>query len=246
MKCPACNFIFFRSAKKCPSCGGGLTRAAYAEQPDEEFTIYAATAGGLGLSDTDSFDTGEELGGSLYAETQEDPFGGEEELGNFNLDLSDLEAPIEPVAAEPAEPEIPVEDTLNFDLGAGEFSDVDVDGLGIDLEPVRSRLDRPALLQDAGDHVEPMPRRQPRVGVLPSSVSHEPSRVWGELSETHSLTRRAHLTGGSPQTRPTGTTSPVVTTSLRPMPVDDSLLRAALAKGLDDNKNVKFFMKLPP
>lgn len=27
---------------------------------------------------------------------------------------------------------------------------------------------------------------------LASSVSHEPSRVWGELSKTHSLTRRAH------------------------------------------------------
>src|SRR3954465_6959226 len=70
------------------------------------------------------------------------------------------------------------------------------DRLGVDLEPISGRLDRPALLKHALDHVAPMPRGQPRVGMLPSSVGHEPSRVWGELSETHSLTRRAHLTGG--------------------------------------------------
>ena len=156
MKCPSCNFIFFRSAKKCPSCGGGLTRAAYAEQPDEEFTIYASTGGGLGLTDTDSFDTGEDLGGGLYSEG--DAFG-EEDQDNFNLDLSDLDSPVEPVAEEPAEPEIPVEDTLNFDLGSGEFSDVDVEGMGIDLEVPD---EEPAMDLDLGSP-DPEPVSEPEL-----------------------------------------------------------------------------------
>ncbi len=145
MKCPGCNFIFFRSAKKCPSCGGGLSRAAFAEQPDEEFTIYAGAAGGLGLGVADSFDTGEDMTGSLYDEP--DTFAGEDQ-DNFNLDLSDLDAPVNASPEVAPEPEVPVEDTLNFDLGSGEFSDVDVDGMGIDLEVPG---EEPSLDLDLGD-----------------------------------------------------------------------------------------------
>ncbi len=135
MKCPSCNFIFFRSAKKCPSCNGGLARAGYAEQPDEEFTIYAATASaGLGLDDGGSF--GDDDGGlddGLYAgaSTLDAP---DDDGDNFDLDLSEVEGEDNAMAEPSLEAETPVEDTLDFDLGTGEFNDVDVDGMGIDLE----------------------------------------------------------------------------------------------------------------
>lgn len=135
MKCPSCNFIFFRSAKKCPSCNGGLARAGYAEQPDEEFTIYAATASaGLGLDDSPSFgDDDAGLDDSLYAgaSTLDVP---DDDGDNFDLDLSEVEGESSALAEPALEPEAPVEDTLDFDLGTGEFNDVDVDGMGIDLE----------------------------------------------------------------------------------------------------------------
>src|SRR4030095_11090139 len=47
--------------------------------------------------------------------------------------------------------------------------------LGIDLEPLRRRLDRPTLLDNTRDHPTPPYRGQRRVRVLPSSVGHEPS-----------------------------------------------------------------------
>lgn len=48
-------------------------------------------------------------------------------------------------------------------------------GLGIDLEPLRGRFDRPALINNAGHHPSTTSRGQHRVRVLLSSVSHEPS-----------------------------------------------------------------------
>jgi hypothetical protein len=47
--------------------------------------------------------------------------------------------------------------------------------LRIDLEPLRGRLDRPALLENAPHHSVPAVRGQHRVRALGSSVSHEPS-----------------------------------------------------------------------
>jgi hypothetical protein len=49
------------------------------------------------------------------------------------------------------------------------------DGLCVDLEPFRRRLDGPATVEHAGDHPAAPDRGQHRVGVLASSVRHEPS-----------------------------------------------------------------------
>src|SRR5262245_30746450 len=49
------------------------------------------------------------------------------------------------------------------------------DRLRVDLEPLRSRLDRPTVIKNANDHPTPTLRRQRRVRMLTPSVGHEPS-----------------------------------------------------------------------
>jgi hypothetical protein len=151
MQCPDCGYICFKQAKNCGGCGFNFKKAntsATSLFRNDSFTIFASSVtpekeqeSSVAFTAVDS----EEIAVIDPPEnSQENP---ELESGEFLLNLSDAE--VEPVATD-IKPSNSDSDNLEFpplEFGADSdinLEEVEVEGLGLGLEPLEDELPIPA------------------------------------------------------------------------------------------------------